>query len=90
MNKSELIALMAEHAKSSKTQAEKSLNLVVDSIIEALKRGHDINLIGFGSFRIRKRNAREGRNPKTGKKMHVAGYNQPVFRAGKKMKEACN
>ncbi len=90
MNKSELIALMADHSKGSKADAERSLNLVIDSVIKALKKGNDINLVGFGSFHIRKREAREGRNPKTGQKMRIAAYKQPVFRAGKKMKEACN
>lgn len=90
MNKGELIALMAEHSKGSKADAERALNLVTESIIKALKKGKDINLVGFGSFNIRKREAREGINPKTGQKMRIAAYKQPVFRAGKKMKEACN
>ncbi|WP_250311023.1 HU family DNA-binding protein [Rickettsia endosymbiont of Oedothorax gibbosus] len=89
MNKGELVALMAE-AGHSKTDAEKSLTWVVDSVLKALSRGEDVNLVGFGSFHIQSRAAREGRNPKTGEKMHIAAYKQPVFRAGKKMKEACN
>lgn len=90
MNKGELVTLMADHSGHSKADAERALNLVVDSVLAALKEGHDINLVGFGSFHIQKREAREGRNPKTGEKMHIKAYKQPVFRAGKKMKEACN
>ncbi|WP_375359262.1 HU family DNA-binding protein [Candidatus Tisiphia endosymbiont of Neophilaenus lineatus] len=89
MNKGELVALMAE-VGHSKSDAEKALTWVVDSVLKALSRGEDVNLVGFGSFHIQSRAAREGRNPKTGEKMHIAAYKQPVFRAGKKMKEACN
>lgn len=98
MNKGELVALMSElsHSKNdgskgySKVDAEKALALVLDTIVEALSRGEDIHLVGIGSFQIQHRAARDGRNPKTGEKMHIAAYNQPVFKAGKKMKEACN
>lgn len=90
MNKGELVALMANYSGGSKAESERALNLVVNSVIQALEKGNDINLVGFGSFHIRKREAREGRNPKTGQKMQIAAYKQPVFRAGKKMKEACN
>jgi DNA-binding protein HU-beta len=90
MNKGELVASMADHSKTSKADAERSLNCVIDCIISALKKGHDVNLVGFGSFNVQKRNAREGRNPKTGQKMQIAAYKQPVFKAGKKMKDACN
>lgn len=90
MNKGELVTLMAKHSKESKANAERALNLVTESVIEALRTGNDINLVGFGSFHVQQRNAREGRNPKTGDKMHIKAYKQPVFRAGKKIKEACN
>jgi DNA-binding protein HU-beta len=90
MNKGELVALMATQAKSSKAEAERAINNVLDTVIMALKKGHEIHLVGFGSFRVQKRKAREGRNPKTGVKMNIAAYKQPVFRAGKRMKEACN
>jgi DNA-binding protein HU-beta len=90
MNKGELVAFMAHHSGGSKADAERALNLVVESVLKALKKGNDINLVGFGSFNIRKRAARDGRNPKTGQKMRINAYKQPVFRAGKKMKEACN
>lgn len=90
MNKSEFVNFIAELAKISKVDAEKSLNLITDSVMGALKRGHDIQLVGFGSWSVQTRKAREGRNPKTGEKMHIAAYKQPVFKAGKKMKESCN
>ena len=90
MNKSELVSLMSELNDTSKAEAERSLNMAVEGIIGALGKGHDVNLVGFGSFVIRKREARDGRNPKTGEQMRIAAYNQPVFRAGKAMKEACN
>lgn len=90
MNKSEFVNFIAEHGKISKVDAEKSLNLITESVMGALKKGHDIQLVGFGSWAVQQRNAREGRNPKTGEKMHIAAYKQPVFKAGKKMKESCN
>jgi DNA-binding protein HU-beta len=90
MNKSELINFMSELTGNSKVDAEKALNWVVDSMIAAITRKNSINLVGFGSFHIQERKAREGRNPKTGQSMHIPAYNQPVFRAGKKMKDACN
>jgi DNA-binding protein HU-beta len=90
MNKGELVKLMASHSGGTKAEADRALNLVINSVIKALKQGNNINLVGFGSFHIRKREGREGRNPRTGQKMRIAPYNQPVFRAGKKIKEACN
>lgn len=90
MNKGELVALMAERSGETKANAERALNLVIESMLAALKKGHDINLVGFGSLLIKKREARKGRNPKTGEEMHIKAFKQPVFRAGKKMKEACN
>ena len=90
MNKAEFVGFIAETASTSKTDAEKALNLIVESVIQALGQGKEINLVGFGSFSVQKRAAREGRNPKTGAKMRIQAYKQPVFRAGKKLKDACN
>ncbi|AFE54024.1 DNA-binding protein HU [Rickettsia typhi str. B9991CWPP] len=99
MNKTEFIAYMTEHCHNNKhaahktltkADAEKALNLVIDSVISAIKSKHNVNLTGFGSFEIHHRKAREGRNPKTGAKMTIDAYNQPTFRAGRKLKEACN
>jgi len=90
MNKGELVTFMSEQGKVSKTEAEKALNLVTGSVITALKKGKGINLVGFGSFQVQSREAREGRNPKTGEKMKIKAYKQPAFKAGKQMKDACN
>ncbi len=98
MNKAELINLMVDlgHSKNStdksltKAEAERSLNLVLESILEAIKRGKGVSLIGFGSFMVQHRATREGRNPKTKEKMTIPAYKQPVFRAGTRMKEASN
>lgn len=90
MNKGELVNFISNHSMCSKTDAEKSINMVTNGIMEALKNGQGVHLVGFGSFSIQHRKAREGRNPKTGDSMSIAAYNQPVFKAGKKMKEACN
>ncbi|MGI4776238.1 MAG: HU family DNA-binding protein [Janthinobacterium lividum] len=90
MNKGEFVTFIADHFKLAKSEAEKALNLVVESVIAALKKDKGINLVGFGSFQVQKRQARKGRNPKTGEEMDIAAYSQPVFKAGKKMKEACN
>lgn len=90
MNKAEFVGFIAEAGGISKADSERALNLITDSINQALNKGEEINLVGFGSFSVQKREAREGRNPKTGEKMRIAAYKQPVFRAGKKLKEACN
>lgn len=90
MNKGELVSLIADHSKISKADAERALNWVTGGILHAMKKGHNISLVGFGSFNIQPRKARDGHNPKTGQKMRIAAYNQPVFRAGKQMKDCCN
>lgn len=90
MNKAEFVSFIASSNNCSKADAERALNMVVDSFTDAMQKGQSVNLVGFGAFDVQKRNAREGRNPKTGEKMHIAAYKQPVFRAGKKLKDACN
>ena len=96
MNKTELVNLMVDlgHSKTDKSptkaDAERALNWVTESILEAIKQGKGVSLIGFGSFEVQNRAARDGRNPKTGEKMRIAAYKQPVFKAGSKMKEASN
>lgn len=90
MNKAELVNFMSDKSGKSKAECERSLNLVMESIIEALSKESYINLVGFGSFHVKQRKAHEGRNPQTGKKMHISAYKQPIFRVGKKMKMACN
>ncbi len=90
MNKAEFVGFMAGEHNCSKADAERALNMVVESFIEAMAKSTGVNLVGFGSFSVQQRNAREGRNPKTGAKMHIPAYKQPVFKAGKKLKDACN
>jgi DNA-binding protein HU-beta len=90
MNKGELVTLIADHEKISKADAERALNWVTAGILHALHKGNNISLVGFGSFNIQHRKARDGHNPKTGQKMRIHAYNQPVFKAGKKMKDCCN
>ncbi|MDX1924266.1 MAG: HU family DNA-binding protein [Rickettsiaceae bacterium] len=90
MNKAEFVSFIASTHNSSKAEAERALNLVIQSFTDALAKGNSVNLVGFGSFSVQKRKAREGRNPKTGAKMHIAAYKQPAFKAGKKLKDACN
>ncbi len=90
MDKSEFVAFIAKLGDISKVEAERYLNLIMESVVASLKAGKDIHLVGFGSFIKQKRKARKGRNPKTGAEMQIPAYNQPVFRAGKKLKESCN
>jgi DNA-binding protein HU-beta len=90
MNKSEFVDFIAEGNSCSKAEATKSLDMVTESIVGALGKGNDVALIGFGSFYVQERKAREGRNPKTGEKLKIAAYKQPAFKAGKKLKDACN
>lgn len=90
MNKGELIAKMSANSGKSKADCEMFLNLVTDSIVSTLGTGEAVNLVGFGSFHVKQRDARMGRNPKTGQPMNISAYKQPIFRAGKKMKDSCN
>lgn len=88
MNKTELIAAMAESADVSKKDAEKVLNAFMDTVAKQLKKGDKIQLIGFGTFEAVKRAAREGRNPQTGKKLKIKSSVVPKFKAGKGLKDA--
>ncbi|MDX1923764.1 MAG: HU family DNA-binding protein [Rickettsiaceae bacterium] len=90
MNKLEFISYIAETNSMSKSEAEKSLNVIIDAISSSLAKGEEINLVGFGSFKIQKRPARKGRNPKTGDVINIAASNSPVFKVGKTFKDACN
>lgn len=87
MNKSELVAMMAEKADLSKKDAEKALNAFVESVQETVKTGDKISLIGFGTFELRKRESREGKNPRTGEKLTIAACSVPAFKAGKAFKD---
>ena len=90
MNKTDLIAAVAAKTGETKKSAEASINAIVDVIAETLASGDKIQLVGFGSFEVRQRAARKGRNPQTGKEMKIAAKKAPVFKAGKALKDAVN
>ncbi|HGJ5874862.1 MAG TPA: HU family DNA-binding protein [Arsenophonus apicola] len=88
MNKTELINKVSEKSGLGKKDAEKAVNAFTETVTEALKSGNDVQLVGFGSFQVKPRAAREGRNPKTGETLKIAAANVPSFKAGQKLKEA--
>ncbi len=88
MNKSELIAKIAEKAELSKKDAEKALNAFVDGVTEALVAGDKVVLVGFGSFETKKRAARKGKNPQTGAVIDIPATTVPSFKVGKALKDA--
>ena len=90
MNKTELIAAIAEKAEISKKDSEKALKAFIDVVAEQLKNDDKVQLVGFGTFEVSKRAAREGRNPQTGKTMKIAACKAPKFKAGKALKDAIN
>ena len=90
MNKTELVAAIAEQAEISKKDAEKALKAFTDVVAEELKKGEKIQLVGFGTFEVSERAAREGRNPQTGEAMTIAASKTPKFKAGKALKDSSN
>lgn len=88
MNKTELVAKVADKANLSKKDAEAALNATIDAIKAALKKGDKVQLIGFGTFEVRKRAAKEGRNPQTGEKIKIKASKVPAFKAGAALKDA--
>ena len=90
MNKAELIDAIAASADLPKTAAGRALDAIVDSITEALKRGDQVSLVGFGTFTVKHRPAREGRNPQTGATINIKASSVPAFKAGKALKDALN
>ncbi len=90
MNKTELVAAMAEQAGISKKDAEKALKAFTDVVSAELKNGGKVQLVGFGTFEVAERSAREGRNPLTGKSMKIAASKAPKFKAGKALKDMVN
>ncbi|MGE6962721.1 HU family DNA-binding protein [Bacillus thuringiensis] len=88
MNKTDLINQVSEKASLTKKDATASVQAVLDQITQALAKGDSVQLIGFGTFEIRERSARTGRNPQTGEKMFISGGKTPAFKAGKSLKEA--
>ena len=90
MNKSELVASVAEAAELTKKDAEKAVNAVFASVQNALVENDKVQIIGFGTFEVRTRAARKGRNPQTGDTIEIPASKNPVFKAGKALKEAVN
>ncbi len=90
MNKTELVAAIAEQAELSKKDSEKALKAFIDVVTSELKKGEKIQLVGFGTFEVLERAAREGRNPLTGEKMQIKASKAPKFKAGKALKDAVN
>ena len=90
MNKTELVAAVAEQADISKKDAEKVLKAFVDVVTEEMKKGEKVQLVGFGTFEVSERAAREGRNPQTGASMVIEASKAPKFKAGKALKDLVN
>ncbi|GAB4357274.1 MAG: DNA-binding protein HU-beta [Gammaproteobacteria bacterium] len=90
MNKTDLIEAIAESADISKAAATRALDAVTSSISDALRKGDQVSLVGFGTFLVRERAARSGRNPKTGETINIAASKVPAFKAGKALKDAVN
>ena len=90
MNKAELIAAMAAKTGETKKAAENSVNAFVEVVTETLKKGDKVQLVGFGSFEVRKRAARKGRNPQTKEEIKIPASKAPVFKAGKTFKGTVN
>ena len=90
MNKSDLIAAIAAKTGDTKKNAEASLNAFVDVVTESLVKGDKVQLVGFGSFEVRKRAARKGRNPQTKEEIKIPASKAPVFKAGKALKDLVN
>ena len=90
MNKSELIASMADKAELTKKDSEKALAAFIETVEEQLQKGEKIQLVGFGTFEVAERAARTGKNPQTGKEIKIAASKAPKFKAGKALKDFVN
>ena len=90
MNKTELVAAIAEKTELSKKDAEKALKAFIEVVTDELKKDEKVQLVGFGTFEVAQRAAREGRNPLTGEKMQLKASKAPKFKAGKALKDAVN
>ena len=90
MNKTQLIEAVAAKADLKKKDAEAAVNAITAAIAEALKAGDKVQLVGFGTFEVKTREAREGRNPRTGEKITIAASKHPAFTAGKALKDSVN
>jgi DNA-binding protein HU-beta len=90
MNKAELIDAVAAGANLSKADAGRAVDAVVDAVASALKTGQQVSVVGFGTFSVKHRAARQGRNPRTGETINIPASNVPGFKAGKALKDAVN
>ena len=90
MNKTEIIEAMADSADISKAAAARALDGMVEAIVRSMKQGEQVSLVGFGTFSVRDRAAREGRNPQTGETIQIKASKIPSFKAGKGLKDALN
>lgn len=90
MNKAELVDAVADSADISKAAASRAVDGLVAAISSALKNGDQVSLVGFGTFAVKERSARTGRNPRTGETINIAASKNPVFKAGKALKDAVN
>ena len=90
MNKNELIAHMADHSGITKAEATKAMDAMLEGIGDALQKGDEVRIAGFGIFTVAERPASEGRNPRTGEKIQIPASRQPKFKAGKGLKDSLN
>jgi DNA-binding protein HU-beta len=90
VNKTQLVEQIAENADLSKASAGRALDALIEAVSGALQSGDQVALVGFGTFSVRTRAARTGRNPKTGEEIQIAEAKVPAFKAGKALKDACN
>lgn len=90
MNKSDLIEAVAESSDISKAAASRAVDAMIEAVTSALKNGEQVNLVGFGTFLVRERAARTGRNPRTGEAIEIKAAKNPSFKAGKALKDAVN
>lgn len=90
MNKSDFVNAVADSAELSKADAGRAVDAMVETIKKALKKGDTVTLVGFGTFSVRKRAARQGRNPQTGEAIKIKASKSPAFKAGKALKDAVN
>ncbi len=90
MNKTQLVEAVVEKSGLKKKEAEAAVNAVTEAIAEALKAGDKVQLVGFGTFDVKERAAREGRNPRTGETIKIAACKHPTFTAGKALKDSVN
>jgi DNA-binding protein HU-beta len=90
MNKADFVSAVADAAELTKVDAAKAVEAVVEVVKKALKKGDTVSLVGFGTFSVRKRAARQGRNPRTGQTIKIKASKNPSFKAGKALKDALN